>query len=425
VRAALDRAAAAWPRLLDETQLTGRGTIADLLGHPLLGLTLEAAPLNSAGFERLLTNCRAILLARSAALESSAPIRPALIAALASYVPLHTLPSADRLLERKWPAPVDDLLTQQVREPRRERELVSGLRRLTPIDDRTSLLVQEQYEENPFPRWVRTGILRPPADFGAYWRDLFPDAPVVDGYEILIAGCGTGRQAVEAGMRFPSARILAIDFSRTSLAYALRKSEELGIGNVEFAQADILRIGSIGRTFDVVYSDGVLHHLREPERGWSELVKILKPGGAMHISLYSELARTRIVEAQRLAEAQGYSGKPDEIRAFRQHLLTAEPGSPLAWFAGIPDLYSLSECRDLLFHRQEHRFTIPRIREFIADAGVEFVGFDVDEDVARAFTQRYSAKSATDFSKWTEFEQDRPLTFLGMYQLWLRKPGAG
>jgi tetratricopeptide (TPR) repeat protein/ubiquinone/menaquinone biosynthesis C-methylase UbiE len=476
VRAAIERVVAAWPRLLDESELTDRRSLADLLDHPLLGPVLKSAPIRSPEFEKFLTTCRAILLEQSTSssipdqahvlkfhcalahqcfvneyvfalsepeqrtveqlrtsvlqvLDSGGPIQPTQVAALATYVPLHTVAHAERLLEREWPQAIDDLLTQQVREPRREHELVAGLPRLTSVDDHVSRAVQEQYEENPYPRWVKTAVLGGAVDFGEYWRRNFPDLPIEDRrapdhYEILIAGCGTGQQAVEISMRHPTARILAIDLSRTSLAYAMRKCEELNIRNVEFAQADILKIGSIDRTFDIIYSDGVLHHLGSPLDGWRELLAILRPGGAMHVALYSELARTPIVEAQRLAVEQGYSGRPDEIRDFRQQLLAAEPGTSLSIVARRADLFSLSECRDLLFHRQEHRFTIPRIRQFLSEAGVEFAGFTIDEEVRRQYVERYPGASWADLANWAEFERDHPDTFISMYQFWVHKPAA-
>ena len=61
--------------------------------------------------------------------------------------------------------------------------------------------------------------------------------------------------------------MLAIDISRTSLAYARRKTREAGIANIEYAQADILKLGTLERRFDVIETVGVLHHLAEPTAG--------------------------------------------------------------------------------------------------------------------------------------------------------------
>src|SRR5256886_12917699 len=49
-----------------------------------------------------------------------------------------------------------------------------------------------------------------------------------DPARILVAGCGTGQNAIAAAKRFSDASVLAIDFSRASLAYAMRKTREIG-----------------------------------------------------------------------------------------------------------------------------------------------------------------------------------------------------
>ena len=82
--------------------------------------------------------------------------------------------------------------------------------------------------------------------------------------------------------------MLAIDLSMASLSYAKRKTAELGIENIEYAQADLLKLGSLGRTFDVVESAGVLHHLENPFEGWQVLLSLLKPHGLMRLGFYSE-----------------------------------------------------------------------------------------------------------------------------------------
>ena len=71
--------------------------------------------------------------------------------------------------------------------------------------------------------------------------------------EILIAGCGTGLHVSQVAHRYPSARILAVDMSLPSLAYARRKIREAGLRNVECVQADILRLGAIGRKLSVSF----------------------------------------------------------------------------------------------------------------------------------------------------------------------------
>ena len=74
------------------------------------------------------------------------------------------------------------------------------------------------------------------------------DLPSERSLDVLIAGCGTGQHAIETGRRFAGASVLAVDLSLTSLSYAFRKTRELGLQNIAYAQADILKLGAIGRT---------------------------------------------------------------------------------------------------------------------------------------------------------------------------------
>lgn len=85
------------------------------------------------------------------------------------------------------------------------------------------------------------------------------------------------------------------------------------------------------------------------------------------------------------------------------------------------DFYSLSELRDLLFHIQEHRFTLPQIRQCLDDLGLEFCGFE-NKDMVRRFKSRFRGDCAIyDLDKWSIFEDEFPDTFSGMYQFWCQK----
>ena len=53
----------------------------------------------------------------------------------------------------------------------------------------------------------------------------------------------------------------------------------------------------------------------------------------------------------------------------------------LQWLSQMPDFFSTSECRDLLFHVQEHRLTLSQIESFLAEFGLHFVGFELDPHV--------------------------------------------
>ncbi|WP_245314003.1 class I SAM-dependent methyltransferase [Bradyrhizobium elkanii] len=347
-------------------------------------------------------------------LASGAAITPLTMAVVASYFPLHALPTADALLRRDWPVAVASLLRVQLREPREEIEERSAIAALTPIRNDISVEVMRQYEENPYPRWTVNPLTAFAADRARGRTVATADQQAER--DILIAGCGTGSHAIQIAQVYPNARLLAVDISMTSLAYARRKTRELGLRNIDYAQADILELGSIGRTFDSIESVGVLHHLAEPLSGWRVLVSLLRPGGTMRIGLYSNLARRVIVEARDRIAARNYRATTEDIRRCRQDILReADKWKPLI---GAKDFYSMSGCRDLLFNVMEHRLTIPEIAAFLNEHGLMFGGFEPFDDpaVLDQFRKQFpSAADEANLDQWHRFEVDHPETFWDMY----------
>jgi SAM-dependent methyltransferase len=249
---------------------------------------------------------------------------------------------------------------------------------------------------------------------GAYLRERFGVTGAFDG-DILIAGCGTGEQSINTAQTFPQSKVLAIDISRTSLAYARRKTRELGIRNIEYAQADILKLGALDRRFDFIESVGVLHHMSDPQAGWRALLPLLRPGGVMRIALYSELARRPLDPARALIAERGYRPTADDIRAWRQELIQRNEVVPSS------DFFSISSCRDLCFHVMEHRFTLPKIKHFLDANRLALLGLETSAETQQQFLQEYPAPAAqTDLDCWDAFERAHPRTFSNQYYLWVR-----
>jgi SAM-dependent methyltransferase len=240
--------------------------------------------------------------------------------------------------------------------------------------------------------------------------------------DVLIAGCGTGQHAIDAALLFPRARVLAVDLSLASLAYARRKTREQGVTNVEYAQADVLKMDALNRTFDRIEVGGVLHHLADPLAGWRVLLSLLRSGGVMEVGLYSEIARRAIVAGRALIAQRGYPSTVQGIRACRREIFRAPNGSLIKSLATLRDFYGTSGCRDLLFHVMEHRFTLPQIKALLADSGVSFLGFETHPEILAAFRRRYPDPAALpDLDLWHAFETDNPEAFIGMYRFVIRK----
>jgi tetratricopeptide (TPR) repeat protein/2-polyprenyl-3-methyl-5-hydroxy-6-metoxy-1,4-benzoquinol methylase len=475
VRDLIARASLAWPeRLAAEEVLHSPGTAA-LMDNALLQSVLECEPITEIGLERLIANVRYALLAKLAAedgkgdepdarllelycaiarqcfvnqyvfsladdeaaqaarlrdlvdaeVAADAEISPFRLAAIGAYFPLHSLANAERLLDRSWPPAVQGLLVQQIEEPAEERRIKAAMPALTAIEGEVSQAVRAQYEENPYPRWIRGG---PPAQPAILERRPEPVA------DVLIAGCGTGIFTTEFARKASGARFLAIDLSLASLSYAKRMAQNFGLTNVEFAQADITKLGALGRTFDFIDSSGVLHHIGDPWSAWRVLLSLLRPDGIMQVGLYSELGRRNVVAARALIAERGYRPVPEDIRRIREVVAAAEDGSLLKSISQWSDFFTVSECRDLLFHPQEHRTSLIAIKAFIEANGLRFAGFILDALTSDAFVRRFPEVGAlankarfeafADLDRWHIFETEQPNTFAGMYRFWVHKPGA-
>jgi hypothetical protein len=148
----------------------------------------------------------------------------------------------------------------------------------------------------------------------------------------------------------------------------------------------------------------------------------LRPGGVMHVGLYSELARRDIAAAQDLIVAQGYEATTEGIRQFRLDLQLADRWRPFRNLTALEDFYDTSGCRDLLFHAKEHRFTLRQIKESLAELELDFLKFNVDSVVQQRYSLQYPGELAqADLNCWTQFEVENPGTFLGMYNFYVHR----
>ncbi len=359
----------------------------------------------------------------NAAIARDDDIAPIRLAILASYLPLHSIAGAERFVSQSWPDDVAALIAQQIADHRDELAIRPAIEQLTDIADAVSEKVRAQYEESPYPRWSRMAAETHALPVDQYVGMRFPGSPFKPlgnrPLDILVAGCGTGQHAIQRAQQLKSANVLAIDLSLSSLSYAIRKTRELGLNNLRYAQADILSLNN-ETTFDVVDSSGVLHHLNDPLTGWRRLAGLVRPGGLMHIGLYSATARSDINAARTYLAQQGRDYSTAEVRRLRAEFAGRAPGDPLHNITQFSDFFSMSECRDLLFHVQEHQFSIPQIADFIRDIGFTFLGFETP--ARTAYLKRFPEdRAATNLANWNVFEAENPSTFAAMYQFWIQK----
>jgi 2-polyprenyl-3-methyl-5-hydroxy-6-metoxy-1,4-benzoquinol methylase len=298
---------------------------------------------------------------------------------------------------------------------------------LGPITDPVSRQVALQYERSPYPRWTS---LRKPAPgeerklLGNFFTPdqlTFMDRP----YNVLIAGCGTGHQAVYAALNSPNARVTALDLAATALGYAAMMADRYATANIEFLQADILELASAPRFtahFQVIECLGVLHHMEDPFEGWRRLLACLAPHGKMLIGLYSAAARRVITDLRADPAFPGPGCDDQALRKFRQNLIERSPTQLGGELKLGPDFYTTSEFRDLTCHVRERCVTLAEITDFLKDNGLAFSGFWIDLPELERFHDAYPSEAWPGrLEVWQEHETAHPHTFAAMYTFWCEK----
>ena len=306
----------------------------------------------------------------------------AILVAHTLYAPPNTLPNwpdAARLMPEGF-APLLTACQEHDAEVASRKRIVA----LTPISQGISEAVRAQYEANPFPRWhQRRRLVRRPEP-GASSTNLLDSADR------------------PAGRRLRHG-------SRSHLA----------------GRADLLHLDEPAASFDMITASGMLHHLADPLAGWRILTHLLRPGGVMAVSLYSETARSTIIDARRLIAERGLAATPTDMRRLRAKILRGEHPE-LMPLTGWRDFYNLSMFRDLAFHAQEHCFSLPRIGAALAALKLDFAGMQgCTEPVLQAFRLQFpNDPQGLDLGHWHAFEMLHPRTFAGMYRLLLQKPAS-
>lgn len=110
---------------------------------------------------------------------------------------------------------------------------------------------------------------------------LAPHGHTLNGF-LLDVGCGPGNIALKLARRSPGLTIVGLDRSRNMVRAACQAAAQAGVeGRVFFQQAHAGQIPCPGGTFDVVFSNSVLHHLADPSKVLEEMLRVARPAGAI------------------------------------------------------------------------------------------------------------------------------------------------
>jgi SAM-dependent methyltransferase len=218
-------------------------------------------------------------------------------------------------------------------------------------------IVKAFYEETPFPNYDdldSRDSLRAKAAESVFARLL--DEQIKRDALVLEAGCGTGQLTNYLGMAWHR-RVVGADLCMNSLRLARGFRDRFGIINAEFVQMNLFRPPFADGSFDLVVSNGVLHHTANPEAGFRALAAKVKPGGHIIIGLYNWLARLPTLWRRRAIESFGTRMAALD-RRLRGSVLNSERWN--AWF------------RDQYQHPHESRHSMTEVLGWFERAGFAF-----------------------------------------------------
>ncbi len=233
----------------------------------------------------------------------------------------------------------------------------SGFSPENALQDLTEMM-KAFYEETPFPNYDgfdSRESLATKARRGVFASLL--DEQLPEGSLVLEAGCGTGQLSNFLGMSWKR-KVFAGDICLNSLRLAKGFADRHAIRNVAFMQMNLFRPPFRDEVFDVVCSNGVLHHTGDCEGGFRSILRKLKPGGLILVGLYNSYARLPTLWKRWVFRTFGptfYSLDP------RLRDWSKEPDRIKAWFM------------DQYRNPHETRHSMDEVLDWFHKYGVDFV----------------------------------------------------
>jgi SAM-dependent methyltransferase len=219
-------------------------------------------------------------------------------------------------------------------------------------------IVKAFYEENPFPNYddiESEETLMEKARRGLFARLL--DEQIPQGAYVLDVGCGTGQLTNFLGMHY-NRRVFGSDICLHSLRLAQGFRDRCNIRNAGFMQMNLFRPALKRGSFDLVISNGVLHHTADPLGAFQSISSLVKPGGFIVIGLYNKIGRLT-TDLRRFL----FRVSADRLRFLDSHMRNEKynEGRKRAWFL---DQYK---------HPHESKHTFSEVIEWYESNGVEYL----------------------------------------------------
>ncbi len=213
------------------------------------------------------------------------------------------------------------------------------------------------YEETPFPNYDEfdsVASLVHKARKGMFAKLLDDQVPA--GARIIECGCGTGQ--LSNFLSIANRNVFGTDLCLNSLRLGQRFKEQNGLKRVHFLQMNLFRPPFKPGSFDLVISNGVLHHTADPHLAFERISRLVRPGGFLLVGLYHRWGRL-ITDFRRFVfrtTGNRFTGLDPNLRAggFRQ----------AKWKAWFMDQYK---------NPHESKHTIGEVMGWLREIDFQFV----------------------------------------------------
>ena len=217
--------------------------------------------------------------------------------------------------------------------------------------------IKSFYEANPFPNYDEldsAGTLLDKARQGLFAKLLDDQIPF--GARVIECGCGTGQ--LTNFLSIANRTVVGVDLCMNSLRMARSFRERNGLERAHFYQMNLFRPCFREESFDLVISNGVLHHTSDPFLGFQSIGRLVRPGGYILVGLYHRYGRLA-TDLRRMI----FSLSDDRFTFLDRHAVDARVSRDKrrSWFM---DQYK---------NPHESKHTVGEVLTWLKRTGLEFV----------------------------------------------------
>ena len=250
------------------------------------------------------------------------------------------------------------------------------------VDEKTKK-VTEFYDKKPFPNYKDNDSKQTILDKGnknilAYQFKKFI------GYKknVLEVGCGTGQLSNYFAIGTNN-NIIGLDPTKTSLNLAKEFADKNKITNIQFVNADIFDDVLNDEVFHFIWTNGVLHHTKDPYGAFKILIKSLKTEGYVLVGLYNRFGRLRTILRRYIFKIFGRKIIEKIDPTLRN--LKLDENEKVAWI------------RDQYIHPLESLHTIDEVLTWFNLHNIEFISSIPSSDYDYDYKDIFEKKSVGNF----------------------------